>query len=302
MMARRRAFTMIELMIVIGIIAILISLLLPAIQASREQVRRSQCANNLMQLGIAFGNYASTHTVLPPGVVNESGPIENLPNGYHHSWVVQILPYFGHSNTYQRFSFQHGVYDPSNDTACDVSISTLLCPSDNSRGGTGSFHSNYAGCHNDVEAPIAADNHGVLYLNSRVRMDQIPDGAGSTILLGEFRGGAPSLGWASGTRCTLRNTGVPLGEPDPLLQPGRFGSSLQNNPPREVIFSIVEELAQEGVWPVKGSGGFSSLHPVASNFLFCDGSVRPVKTSIDRHVYGFLGNRDDGEPVSDDTF
>ena len=74
-MSRRRAFTLIELLIVVGIIAVLIALLLPAIQAAREQARRAQCINNLLQLGIAMGNYASTHSVLPPGVVNDKGPI-----------------------------------------------------------------------------------------------------------------------------------------------------------------------------------------------------------------------------------
>ncbi len=300
-MARRPAFTMIELMIVIGIIAILISLLLPAIQGSREMVRHAQCANNLMQLGIALGNYASTHTVLPPGVVNPTGPIRNLPTGYHHNWVVQILPFIGQTVIYDRFNFQEGVYNASNDTACDNVISTLNCPSDNWRVVLPQ-NPNYAGCHHDVDAPIAADNHGVLYLNSRVRLDQIPDGAACTILLGEIRAGGPSLGWASGTRCTLRNTGVPLGEPDPLAQSKGFNSQYANNPPREVRFAIVEELAQEELWPVELTGGFSSLHSGGTNFLFCDGSVRPMKSSIERHVYKFLGNRDDGEPISDDSF
>ncbi len=301
-MARRRAFTMIELMIVIGIIAVLISLLLPAIQSAREMARRTQCASNLMQLGIAFGNYASTHTVLPPGVVNPTGPIRNLPAGYHHNWVVQILPSIGQSNVYERFDLREGVYHPSNDTACSVAISTLSCPSDNWKGTMTRFESNYAGCHHDLDAPIAADNHGVLYLNSRVRFDQIPDGSASTILLGEIRAGGPTLGWASGTRCTLRNTAVPLGALDPLTQPSGPMSQFSGSPPRDAVFGIVEELAQEGLWPVELTGGFSSLHANASNFLFCDGSVRAVKPSIERHIYGFLGNRDDGEPVSDDSF
>jgi prepilin-type N-terminal cleavage/methylation domain-containing protein len=78
-MSRPRAFTLLELMFVVGIIGVLISLLLPAIQSAREQARRAQCSNNLAQLGIAMGNYASTHSVLPPGVVNDKGPSERLP-------------------------------------------------------------------------------------------------------------------------------------------------------------------------------------------------------------------------------
>ena len=70
-MRRRLGFTLIEMLIVVSIIVILIALLLPAVQASREAARRTQCSNNLMQLGIAMGSYASTHSVFPPGVVND---------------------------------------------------------------------------------------------------------------------------------------------------------------------------------------------------------------------------------------
>ena len=86
-----------------------------------------------MQLGIALGNYASTHSVFPPGVVNDKGPIVNLPTGYHHSWVVQILPFIGQDNVYRHIDLRQGVYEPSNLTAVGVSISTLNCPSDGSK-------------------------------------------------------------------------------------------------------------------------------------------------------------------------
>jgi len=289
---------MIELLIVMAIIAVLIALLLPAIQSSREGARRGQCANNLMQLGIALGNYASTHSVFPPGVVNDKGPIENLPNGYHYSWIVQILPFIGQDNVYRRFNLYESVYEPCNDTAVGVSISTLLCPSDSRTHAA----SNYAGCHHDVDAPIAADNHGVLYLNSRVRYDDIPDGPARTILLGEIRGGGPTLGWASGTRSTLRNTGYPLNAPELLIPPisnVRLPSPQRNGP---IEYGAIEQLAADGQWPVQLTGGFSSNHGIGANFLFCDGSVRVVGVSINRGVYQLLGNRDDGEPISDDSF
>ena len=77
----REGFTLIELLVVIAIIAVLIGLLLPAVQAAREAARRAQCVNNLMQLGIAVHNYESAHEVLPPGVVDPTGPIKNLPQG-----------------------------------------------------------------------------------------------------------------------------------------------------------------------------------------------------------------------------
>ena len=298
-MKRRSAFTLIELLFVVAIIAILIALLLPAIQSAREMARRAQCTNNLLQLGIGMGNYASTHSVFPPGVVNDKGPILNLPHGYHHSWVVQILPFIGQDNVYRRIDLRRGVYESANATAVAVMISTLHCPSEFRSGPT-----SYAGCHHDVDAPIADDNHGVLYLNSRVRYDDVPDGPAYTILIGEFRMVGPSLGWASGTRSTLRNTGYPLNARDPLAAPfGRPNAPFavaNSNGPTE--YEAVQRLAESGQWPIELTGGFGSNHVGTSNFLFCDGSVRSLKATIDGRVYQLLGNRDDGEPISDSSF
>src|SRR5204862_6985407 len=113
-------------------------------------------------------------------------------------WVVQILPFLERGTVYRRFDLRSGLYEPENETARGARISTFLCPSDL----LGQM--NYSGCHHDVEAPIDADNHGVLYLNSHVAYADITDGPAYTVLLGEVRS-SPSLGWASGTRATLRN-------------------------------------------------------------------------------------------------
>jgi prepilin-type N-terminal cleavage/methylation domain-containing protein len=312
---RRRGFTLIELMIVIGIIAVLISLLLPAVQSAREQARRAQCTNHLLQLGVALANYASTHSVLPPGVVNDKGPIENTIGGYHHSWAVQILPYLGQNNVYRNIDLGQGVYEPENGTVRAVRISSFLCPSAPYR-----TMCAFAGCHHDVEAPIAADNHGVLFLNSHVRLDEIPDGLASTVLLGETSQGTLSFGWMSGTRATLRNMGQPLNTPDILFPAMRarttFTPVFTAKPgqrkaltravvqPQTADEGIVEvsELVEDGVLPIDYVGGFSSHHPLGANFLLCDGAVRFVRTSIDLRVYKLLGHRSDGELISDDAF
>src|SRR5689334_2532117 len=225
---RRAGFTLIELLVVIAIIGVLIALLLPAVQAAREAARRTQCANNLMQLSIALQNYQSAHEVLPPGVVDVAGPIRNVGKGYHFGWVPQVLPYIEEGNVQNHLNFKVGVYHPANDTARAVQIRTLMCPSD-----PGSFSSggppagtalpggmpaagpptgsSYAGCYHDIEAPINTNNAGVLFLNSRIRDEDVKDGLSNTIFLGEHVADSNSLGWASGTSSTLRNTGTTPG-------------------------------------------------------------------------------------------
>ncbi len=306
MTTRRPGFTMIELLTVVAIIAVLIALFLPAVQTARETARRTQCHNNLLQLGIALGNYISTHEVLPPGVVNDKGPIQNVPRGYHFSWTVQILPFLEQKTVYRQFDFRRGVYEGRNVTVQAGRMSTFLCPS-NPRGGS----TNYMGCHHDVEAPIDADNHGVLFLNSHVGYDDITDGPAYTILLGESLPGA-SLSWASGTRATLRNTGSPINAPDPTV----MGAAISRRATGIVASSLwgsgsssagesqdeLQALIKAGVVPISFVGGFSSYHSFGANFLFCDGSVHFLKQSINRHIYRFLANRADGELIDSDQY
>jgi prepilin-type N-terminal cleavage/methylation domain-containing protein/prepilin-type processing-associated H-X9-DG protein len=293
-MNRARGFTLIEMMMVVMIIAVLIALFLPAVQSTRELARMTQCRNYLLQFGIALGNYASTHGVLPPGVVDDKGPISNLPVGYHVGWAVQILPFIEEGNIYRRVDFRQGVYAPASATALATQIKNFLCPSDWRTGPM-----SYMGCHHDVEAPIDADNHGVLFRNSHIADDDIRDGRAYTILLGEARH-APSPGWAPGTRATLRNTGHRINAPDPLTfaRPASAWYPVPSPPDP----GGVEALVQGGLLPVSHVGGFSSWHPGGAHFLLCDGSVRFVKETIDQRVLRRLGNRSDGELIGDDQF
>jgi prepilin-type N-terminal cleavage/methylation domain-containing protein/prepilin-type processing-associated H-X9-DG protein len=295
-MLQRRGFTMIELLTVVAIIAILIALLLPAVQSARETARRVQCEKNLLQLGIAMGNYASTHHVFPPGVVNDKGPISNLPRGYHVGWAVQILPFIEQGNIYRRIDFRQGVYAQANQSTLSHSIYVFLCPSDSWAG-----QMSYMGCHHEVEAPIHADNHGMLYLNSHVAYDDIVDGPAYTILVGESVGSA-TLGWASGTRATLRNGGHRLNEPDPWATMWRSPSPYLHTNPDLQDPDTDTSAEQGGGLTSYYVGGFSSHHPQGVNFLFCDGSARFLKVSIDQQVLRRLANRADGEVIGDDQF
>lgn len=209
---RGRAFTLVELLVVIAIIGILVSLLLPAIQASRESARRASCTNQMRQLIVAVLDYDMANEHLPAGTINPKGPIQNLPNGQHISWIAQILPYMEETVLYDHLDLSLSAYHHKNDRARQAMIGVLYCPS--SPFGGGPF-SNYAGCHHDKEAPIDADNKGVLFLNSHVTRDDLRDGAAYILFLGEKNVDGTDLGWLSGTPATLRNTGTPLNNPGP---------------------------------------------------------------------------------------
>ncbi|MCA9131613.1 MAG: DUF1559 domain-containing protein [Planctomycetales bacterium] len=202
----RAAFTLVELLVVIAIIGILIGLLLPAVQAAREAARRMQCHNNLVQFGVALHNYEMAHGVLPPGSIDAQGPIVHLPLGYHHSWLVQILPMLDERVAYKLVDTQTSIYSPTNFPVRSYSFSSLVCPSIGSSGP----YTHYAGVHDSREVPIDVDNNGVLFLNSSLRMDDISDGLAHTFFVGEKDVDLTDLGWSSGTRASLRNLGSPL--------------------------------------------------------------------------------------------
>jgi prepilin-type N-terminal cleavage/methylation domain-containing protein len=228
---RRRGFTLIELLISSAIMAILVALLLPAVQQAREAARRSTCKSHLRQLGIALQNYHDQYEMLPAGTVNPTGPIRNVPVGYHHGWYVALLPYLEQVPLDQQVDPQRSIYDASHDPVRRQVLPLLLCPSDD----VGSLATsaqqafepalcNYAGNHHPWEAPIDVDNLGVLYLNSFLPLTKIPDGTSHTIAVGEFKRAMDDLGWASGTRATLRNTWM-----RPNQTPG--GEAYYNAPP-----------------------------------------------------------------------
>ncbi|HEY4232838.1 MAG TPA: DUF1559 domain-containing protein [Lacipirellulaceae bacterium] len=283
----RQAFTLVELLVVIAIIGILVSLLLPAIQAAREAARRTQCVNNVTEIGLAVHNYEFQFEALPPGVTDDKGPIRSEPIGKHVSWIVKILPYMEELPLSRRFDQAAGAYAAANAPVRAAQIMPLECPSEPREflnevsAGATVAESSYAGCHHDVEAPIDADNHGLLYLNSQVRFADIFDGSSKTILLGEILLNKDGLGWVSGTRATLRST------------------STINNP--RPSFTLPAQSGQgDGAADKQGPlfvGGFGSFHPGSANFGFADGSTHTIAQSIDPAVFRLLGNRADGEIV-----
>lgn len=278
---RRSAFTLVELLVVVAIIGILVGLLLPAVQAAREAARRCSCANNIVQVGLAIHQYEFSREHLPPGVINQTGPIRNEGIGQHTGWVVQILPHLEQNAAYAMFDQGAGAYAPVNNRVRKQRIATLLCPSSptsyvppSARGDSGPiFGSNYAACYGSKEVPIDADNDGLFYMNSRVRFSEVYDGLSHTILVGECISD-DRLGWASGTRATLRNS---------------------SNPTRSGAFVDLSKFPSD---PLE-VGNFGGFHGSGANHVFADGSMHFIPNSIDKDVYRRLGSRADGELLDD---
>lgn len=284
-MRRSAGFTLIEFLVVVGIIAILLALLIPAVNRGREAARRISCMNNLKQLALATQSYHASHEVFPSGSVGAARPVASLGDGPWMSWTTSLLPYMEQQAVFHTINFDLGPVAIENQTALMVRIMTLNCPAaapeewgwvSSWGGGVPPWlagTSTYVGVHHDIEAPIDVDNHGVLFLNSRVSAGDVSDGLSQTFFFGEVP--FPSkLGWMSGSRSTLRNTGHPInrGESDAV------------------------EASPEFV------GGFGSNHPGGSIFAFGDGSVRYLKETTNSFVLRCLGNRADGEAFDDSEY
>ena len=298
---RASGFTLIELMVVIAIIAILICLLLPAVMQVREAARRTQCKNNLMQLGIALQNYEAAHGLLPPGTQNVTGPIVSKEDDayFHMGWITQILPHIERTNDYHHIDFTSGVYSPSNRPVRARSQPFLICPSDPGPLPLGVGVTNYCGIHNDYETPIDVNQNGVLFLNSSVRNEQITDGLSNTVFVVESainQGG--ELGWMSGTKSSLRNGVV-------WKNRGQLGANGNAAPPEyQTWINRAIGFPRQGVVPSNSGadqvGGPSSYHTGGIQCLLGDSSVRFLSDNINPATFRNLMHRADGEMMEDD--
>ena len=290
-------FTLIEMLVVLGLVVMLASFLLPAIQQSREVARRTMCANNLMQIGLALNNYAMAHDVLPPGTQNEKGPIQSREGGgYHMSWIAQILPFLELQNVYHHIDFHSSAYDPTNAIARQHQISGLICPSSRNMTPTNCI-TTYCGIHNDFETPIDVDQNGVLFLNSSVGHDQIPDGYSNTIFVAEAQNETfVGLGWITGTKDSLRNA-VVWTNPAEANQAPVFRAHFFD-PTRVDFKQQISEMRKGTEYGVAGQetvGGISSYHAGGANVVIGDGSVRFISGMINPFTLRNLAHRADGE-------
>lgn len=291
MASRRRGFTLIELLVVIAIMAILIALLLPAVQAAREASRRTGCRNNLHQLGLALHNYEETHRVFPPGYLFKPGPQGNeLGLG----WGALILPFLELGTISREFDTDLPIWNAANITPRERQPVVFLCPSDPISPGNfvlmGSDPERYAmGCYVASFGPPDLDldqeqRLGMYSRNSSTRVHEVLDGLSNTLAAGErqngpFRNGAAHANhfdyettWMS----AVRDAGDPTDDHGHmvLFQTGHTPNHVDSDD-RDV----------------------SAPHIGFSNFLMADGSVRSISENVNFSLYQALSTRASGEVV-----
>jgi len=303
-MSRSQGFTLIELLVVIAIIAILVALLLPAVQAAREAARRTQCRNNLRQIGLAMHNYIDSVKAFPPGYIAGPPAIATTTPGW--GWGTMILPYLEQSALAKKINFNLPIEDPSNAAAVQTYLQVFVCPSDICPIGTFNITSDPAGTvlvaqvtpcsyagsvgndSSEVDDNVTPWN-GVLYRNSKVRIADITDGTTYTIVVGE--------------RAWAQTNGNWVGAPNNgLTRSGKF------NPQNPVFGSAALGILAHAHWvnnttDTDGSlDDYSSFHPNGANFLFADGSVRfqqdVTRDSGLEDVFQAMGTRDGVETIN----
>jgi prepilin-type N-terminal cleavage/methylation domain-containing protein/prepilin-type processing-associated H-X9-DG protein len=323
-------FTLIEVLVAITIIGVLIALLLPAVQMAREAARRSQCANNLRQLGLALANYQAAIGCYPFGV-GGGGPPGNAAL-LRWSAQSQLLLYLEQAQLYHaiNFSMVPWLNDPSfgsnpmNQTALTTRLSGFLCPSDMDRidDPLNTAHNSYRANAGTVPCNLQQDcpdptgrNTGLFWFQSAVRPSDVTDGLSGTGAFSERCLGSPQAPdgladyyFADFTVATCQTAG-PLVAPR-LTDPSEWSGSRWAD--GNALYTRYHHVLAPGL-PSCLLGGVqdfdsptlvtvTSRHPSGVNLAMADGSVRFVKSSISPQVWASLGTVAGGEANSADSY
>ena len=324
----RKAFTLVELLVVISIIGVLIGMLLPAVQQVREAARRTTCKNNLRQLGLALHNYESAFNVFPPGYAHVAGDQYQAQTGYpvpggfenaNHlgqAWGAFILPQIEKGSLHGQIKFDLPGFDTANLAARETQISVFICPTDQwsegnfvvrdesatpiERYAAASYCANWGPASGVADTPTDTSDDwnldatpdksaGPFYRNSKIRFANIADGTSNTIALGERTNG-PILD-------ENRNPiGVP---PHPNFENVWFGAIRDIGDPEDDHGHMVLFDAEYGPNGASGAGGadrgVSAPHSGIAQFALLDGSVHAVSEEISIETYRALCSIRGGE-------
>ncbi len=329
---RRRGFTLIELLVVIAIIAILIGLLLPAVQKVREAAARAKCSNNLKQLGLGLHNYHDVYQKFPYGHAAETGvnaPVNTTAYGdgtfwYHRrqNWFQAVLPYLEQQALYSAFDADRTQYihnmsssaTPATALIARTPIPTMSCPSDGSAPGVGaggsstSFQGSYAVCAGGVTwtngvagtTPLdmsSVDTGGYFFRDSKTRITDAQDGSSNTLLASEgiIRGNSGATWGELG--------GYWGGAPHGSYAFSTFEVPNGTTPDRVYTCKAATYPGAPNKAPCEsgntlgltGRWNFArSYHTGGVNATMGDGSIRFIRNSIDLTTYRSMGTKSDG--------
>jgi prepilin-type N-terminal cleavage/methylation domain-containing protein len=330
----RTGFTLIELLVVIAIIAILIGLLVPAVQQVREAAARAQCENNLKQIGLAIHSYHDTYKRFPPGYVDGNTDPKSTPDndvGPGWGWAAFLLPYLEQGNVYRQINFNQPVGGGSNVAVSKLPLVIFQCPSDSYQDAfpvyDSSFtnpiatvaHGNYVGCSGWQECFNGAGGNpqagpgtdglpggyglagvGAFYRNSRTRVASVRDGMSNTIFAGERSGDHSPSTWTgavAGGRCPAWMAVQP---PSPYSPPP--GPAYDNADFGEalVLAHCNATHLPSADFPIFDPDTFYSMHAGrGANFVFGDGSVHFLTSGINPLTYQALSTIAGGEVAND---